>query len=271
MRFAAVVTVSLLSSCAVPASDDSRSVARYRDAGVNASGARTLLFENIQSELDATQRGIFAFKSGNYQIARASFRMAADAGDPAAQTMLALMYSNGYGVEVSKPNAAYWYRRAADQGHGIALTNLGFMQYHGDGIPLEREEALRLFRKASLGGEGKAQVFLGGVLVQEGFEEQNQEKVDEGIFWLAQADDAGVEDADLILTLALQTIHDSLVQWCVGAIGGIGACVCIDEEFPGGLFELSRKIRSLPRRSQKEEFLISNQDTLQKCIIENLD
>jgi TPR repeat protein len=46
-------------------------------------------------------------------------------GDPDAQTMIALLYQGGLGVEQSALQAEQWLLKAAQQNHSVAWNNLG--------------------------------------------------------------------------------------------------------------------------------------------------
>jgi TPR repeat protein len=54
------------------------------------------------------------------------FRIAAEAGDPAAQRMLATAYRLGDGVPADIGQMLVWNHKAAEQGDGLAATALGY-------------------------------------------------------------------------------------------------------------------------------------------------
>ena len=67
---------------------------------------------------DAFDKGLAAYKTGNYAEASKIFDSLAANGSEAAQFNLGLMYYNGQGVPKDYKKAAKWYRMAADQVSG---------------------------------------------------------------------------------------------------------------------------------------------------------
>ena len=72
-------------------------------------------------------KGIEAYKSGDYALAAVCFQSVADQGNSVAQSCLGALYYNGLGVEQSYEKAAKYYRLAADQGEVYSQYNLGMM------------------------------------------------------------------------------------------------------------------------------------------------
>ncbi len=88
-------------------------------------------------------------------------RLAAEQGDPGAQSNLGVMYLNGRGVPRDQTEAVRWYRLAADQGDARAQYNLGVLYGNGRGVPQDQTEAVRWFRLAADQGDADAQFNLG--------------------------------------------------------------------------------------------------------------
>ncbi|MFZ3581887.1 tetratricopeptide repeat protein [Loktanella sp. DJP18] len=65
------------------------------------------------------------------------YRLAAEQGEPAAQSNLGVMYSTGEGVPENDAEAVRWYRLAAEKGYSIAQGNLGAMYATGEGVPAD--------------------------------------------------------------------------------------------------------------------------------------
>ena len=80
------------------------------------------------------QKGVEAYKNGDYATALREWRPLAEQGDAGAQTNLGVMYGNGEGVTQDYKEAVKWYRKAAEQGYAMAQNNLGLMYYNGDGV-----------------------------------------------------------------------------------------------------------------------------------------
>ena len=80
-------------------------------------------------------KGLAAYKAGDYQTALAEWRPLAEAGDVNAQTMLGLVYAEGKGVPQEHAEAAKWFRRAATRGHAEAQFALEVLYGLGEGVP----------------------------------------------------------------------------------------------------------------------------------------
>jgi hypothetical protein len=63
-----------------------------------------------------------------------SIILAAERGNPGAQTRLGFMYENGFGVPQDYQLAAMWYHRAAEQGDPRAQHRLGILFNKGFGV-----------------------------------------------------------------------------------------------------------------------------------------
>ena len=70
-------------------------------------------------------KGMTAYRSGDYQAALAEWRPLAESGHATAQYNLGLMYEQGMGVPQDHARAVAWYRRAAEHGYVKAQHNLG--------------------------------------------------------------------------------------------------------------------------------------------------
>ena len=70
-------------------------------------------------------------------------RAAAESGDPAAQSYLAICYQTGQGVAQDYQEAVKWFRKAADQNDEAAQCYLGFCYLNGLGVPQELGQAAR--------------------------------------------------------------------------------------------------------------------------------
>lgn len=106
-------------------------------------------------------KGLAAYKAGDYQTALAEWRPLAEAGDVNAQTMLGLVYAEGKGVPQDDTEAVAWFRRAAEQGYGPAQNNLGFMYAKGHGVAQDDAVAVAWYRRAAEQGHAGAQFGLG--------------------------------------------------------------------------------------------------------------
>jgi len=88
-------------------------------------------------------------------------RQRAEAGEPAAQFDLGLMYATGAGVDQDDAAAASWYRKAADRNFAAAQVNLGAAYHDGRGVPRDAAAAITWYRKAADQGNAAGQYNLG--------------------------------------------------------------------------------------------------------------
>ncbi len=86
---------------------------------------------------------------------------AADRGYRAAQESLGIFSETGIGEEQPDPaKALEWYKKAVQQGSLDAATNIGLMYARGRGVPKNSVEASTWLRKAAEGGDAIAQYNL---------------------------------------------------------------------------------------------------------------
>ena len=97
-----------------------------------------------------------AYRRQDYVSAFAQFEPLARAGDPRAQTVIALMYEYGESVKPDYGVAFDWYLQAARQGYAPAQFNVGMMLSAGQGTGPNRDEALAWLRKAADNGYDRA-------------------------------------------------------------------------------------------------------------------
>ena len=104
-----------------------------------------------------------ADKAGDSREAVRLYRMAAEKGNPVAQTNLGVMYAAGEGALPRNPaEAVRLYRLAAEQGFPGAQANLGVMYALGQGgLRRDDREAVRLWMQAAEHEDSQAQNNLG--------------------------------------------------------------------------------------------------------------
>jgi TPR repeat protein/serine/threonine protein kinase len=76
-------------------------------------------------------------------------RKAAEQNFAAAQNLIAILYRNGMGVEQNDVEAMKWYRKAADQNHVHSQANIGGMYENGFGVAQDFKEAMNWYRKTA--------------------------------------------------------------------------------------------------------------------------
>ena len=87
------------------------------------------------------QKGLSAYRSGDFATALREWTPLAKQGNAAAQYNLGLMYANGRGISQDYKTAVKWYRLAAEQGNAVAQFNLGMMYKEGKGVPQDYKTA----------------------------------------------------------------------------------------------------------------------------------
>ncbi|AXS41818.1 tetratricopeptide repeat protein [Breoghania sp. L-A4] len=116
---------------------------------------------------DRPDRAYGAFQRGYYLTALALATRRAQQNDPAAQTLLGVLYERGIGVDQDVAKSASWYALAAARGDAQAAYRLGLYHLLGSGVPRDEAKAAELFEQASKSGLAGATYNL-GVLHMEG-------------------------------------------------------------------------------------------------------
>ncbi|MGE3146045.1 MAG: DUF4399 domain-containing protein [Pseudorhodoplanes sp.] len=89
------------------------------------------------------------------------FSKAAERGYADAESSLGYAYAEGLGVEKNEAAARKWYLRAAEQGIASAQYNLGNIYSTGRSVPVDQAEAFKWYLKAASQGYALAQVNVG--------------------------------------------------------------------------------------------------------------
>ena len=109
----------------------------------------------------AWDKGLAAYKKGDYATALREWQPLAEQGVAKAQYNLGGMHYKGEGVPQDYKKAAQWHRRAAEQGYADAQYNLGVMYYQGQGVPQDDQTAAQWYRRVAEQGHADAQFNLG--------------------------------------------------------------------------------------------------------------
>jgi len=184
-----------------------------------------------------------AFQRGYYLTAFQKALPRAQLGDPAAQTMIAELMSQGLGVKRDTRNAAFWYQKAAEGGNETAMFKYALLLMEGRDVTRDRKKADEWMHKAADGGEPSAQFNWAQILVADNPGEKglamalpyyeksaeqgiadaqyavaqiyinavdvSKDKKEEARVWLARAAAAGYDTAQLDLAL-----------WLISGVGG---------------------------------------------------
>ncbi|WP_159586180.1 tetratricopeptide repeat protein [Chelativorans xinjiangense] len=130
-----------------------------------------------------------AFQRGHYLTALNLARPRAEAGNSAAQTLMAEIYARGLGVARNAEEAAKWYGRAAEQGDPEAQMQYALMLIDGRFVEEDREKAYTLMRSAAEAGKPLAQFNLAQMMTEEGA------SMEEAVGWYERAAKTGLPDA----------------------------------------------------------------------------
>ena len=98
-------------------------------------------------------KGMAAYKAGDYASAVQEWTPLAAAGNEKAQVNLGSMYGQGQGVLQDYAEAAKWSRLAAEQGSAAGQSNLGFMYSNGLGVLQNNVMAHMWYNIASANGD----------------------------------------------------------------------------------------------------------------------
>lgn len=108
-----------------------------------------------------------AFQRGQYLTAMELALPRAQLGDSAAQTLIAELFVEGFGVRRSMDDAIFWYDQAAQNGDPIAQYKLALFLTDGKYIAPDATRARALMRMAAESGHPKAQFNYAQILVNE--------------------------------------------------------------------------------------------------------
>ena len=97
--------------------------------------------------------GALGGEAQDYEKAMDYYMQAADFDYAPAQAQIALMYQEGYGVEVSYEQAMEWNNRAAQQGNAQGQAQIGYLYHMGLGVTQNLDEAGRWYSRAADQGD----------------------------------------------------------------------------------------------------------------------
>ena len=100
------------------------------------------------------------YKNKNYDKAFQILHSLAKSGDSRAQSDIAGMYFNGWGVKTDYKKAFFWYEMASKNGNTYAQYKLGDMYWNGFGVDVNTDTAQIWWKKAADKGYKDAQFNL---------------------------------------------------------------------------------------------------------------
>lgn len=121
-----------------------------------------------------------------------ALRSAAAAGNPAAEFLVGVKYTEGDGIAADLTQAAAWYQKAADKGLAPAQYRLASLYEKGRGVDKDLAKARSWYTQSAEAGNAKAMHNL-AVLYAEGA--GNQPDYGAAAKWFEQAANFGVKDS----------------------------------------------------------------------------
>ena len=98
-----------------------------------------------------------AFQRGYYLTAFQRALPRAQLGDPAAQTLIAELMSQGLGVKRDTKDAAFWYSKAAEGGDATSMFKYALILMEGHDVPRDQKKADDWMKKAAEAGQPSAE------------------------------------------------------------------------------------------------------------------
>lgn len=115
------------------------------------------------------EMGFVCKEAGDIEGARSWFRTVAEAGNPAGQMAMAMLYLENEGDEEEMEQGFYWLQLSVEQGYPSALYLLSTLCRSGYGtLPQDEEEADSLLHQAADAGDDEAQLDLGEMYFEKG-------------------------------------------------------------------------------------------------------
>ncbi len=97
-------------------------------------------------------KGVDAYKAGDYKTAVELWTPYAAEGNVNAQYAIATIYYEGKGIDQDYAKALYWYKQAARQNDPKANAQIGLMYCKGEGVLRSYKEAVPYVRASFEGG-----------------------------------------------------------------------------------------------------------------------
>ena len=94
-----------------------------------------------QPQVTRWKNALSLYETGQYEAARTEFEVLARSQNTQAQTMLAVLYLDGKGVDADPATAAVWLYKAAELGDAQAQLGLAHLLAEGRGTGQSAEQA----------------------------------------------------------------------------------------------------------------------------------
>ena len=138
-----------------------------------------------------------AFQRGLYMTALNLAMPRAEAGDSAAQTLVAEILSRGLGVARDEAKAAKWYQLAAEQGVPEAQFQYALLLLDGRFVKKDPQGAYALMQSAAEAGNRLAQFNFAQLLIDR---ERGEAGITKAVSYYQRAADGGLADAQYAMS-----------------------------------------------------------------------
>jgi uncharacterized protein len=138
-----------------------------------------------------------AYQRGFYVTALDLALPRAQLGDPAAQTLIAELVSQGRGVKRDLKKAVFWYSKAAEGGDASAMFKYALILMEGRLVPQDKKKADELMHKSADAGNALAQFNWAQILVSE---KPGNEGLKNALPYYEKSAEKGIADSEYALS-----------------------------------------------------------------------
>lgn len=146
-----------------------------------------------------------AFQQGYYLTAMDKALPRAQLGDPAAQTLIAEIMSQGLGVKRDTKNAAFWYGKAAEGGDPTAMFKYALILMEGRDVKQDKAKADEYMRKAADAGQASAQFNWAQILIADN---PGRKGLELALPYYEKSAEQGIADAQYAVAQLYVTLPD---------------------------------------------------------------
>lgn len=166
-------------------------------APAEAVSAEAKVVDDNEQDGEDAWLAFSAFQRGQYIMAMELALPRAQLGDPAAQTLIAELFAEGFGVGRSMDDAVFWYDQAAKNGDASAQYKLALLLTDGKYAVRNEERARQLMQKSAEGGNPQAQFNYAQLLISE---RPGPKGIEEALPFFEGAAAKGIPDAQYALS-----------------------------------------------------------------------
>ncbi len=146
-----------------------------------------------------------AYQRGLYVTALNKALTRAQAGDAAAQTLVAEMMMRGQGIAHDQKGAAFWYGQAAEKGDPAGMFQYALLLMQGRLVPRDKAKADDYMRRAAEAGNASAQFNWAQILVADNPGEKGLKLA---LPFYEKSAEQGISDSQYAVAQLYESIHD---------------------------------------------------------------